>query len=51
MPSRKTSTGEFKDIAHPINSSARDLIQTAILEKYSAIILEEDSLKETAVTE
>ena len=31
MPSRKTPEGEFKDIAHPINSETRSLIQTAIL--------------------
>lgn len=34
MPSRKTPSGEFRDIAHPINSEARELIQSAILEEY-----------------
>ncbi len=34
MPSRKTPDGEFKDIAHPINASAREKIQNAILERY-----------------
>ena len=34
MPSRKTPDGEFKDIAHPINSQAREKLQNAILEKY-----------------
>ncbi|NLC52817.1 MAG: septation regulator SpoVG [Firmicutes bacterium] len=34
MPSRKPPTGEFKDIAHPINADARQLIQNAILEEY-----------------
>jgi stage V sporulation protein G len=34
MPSRKTPSGEFKDIAHPINSDTRQLIQNAILEEY-----------------
>lgn len=34
MPSRRTPNGEFKDIAHPINSEARDKIQKAILEEY-----------------
>lgn len=38
MPSRKTPNGEFKDIAHPINSDARDKIQTAVLEKYETTI-------------
>lgn len=36
MPSRKTPSGEFKDIAHPINAATRERIQKAILEKYEA---------------
>lgn len=36
MPSRKTVDGEFRDIAHPINSITRDKIQVIILEKYKA---------------
>ena len=35
MPSRKASDGEYRDIAHPINSGTRDRIQTLILEKYA----------------
>lgn len=31
MPSRRTSDGEFRDIAHPINQAAREMIQTAVL--------------------
>ena len=38
MPSRKTPDGEFRDIAHPINTSARELIQNAVLEAYSMAI-------------
>jgi len=34
MPSRKTADGEFRDIAHPINTSAREIIQTAVLQAY-----------------
>jgi len=34
MPSRKTPEGEFRDIAHPINSNARETIQSAVLEAY-----------------
>jgi stage V sporulation protein G len=34
MPSRKTPSGEYKDIAHPINSETRDMIQRVILEEY-----------------
>ncbi|MBR3835130.1 MAG: septation regulator SpoVG [Lachnospiraceae bacterium] len=35
MPSRKSSDGEYKDIAHPINSETREKIQALILEKYA----------------
>lgn len=35
MPSRKTSDGSFKDIAHPLNSETRELLQNVILEKYA----------------
>ena len=34
MPSRKATDGEYRDIAHPINSATRDRIQTIILDKY-----------------
>lgn len=34
MPSKKASDGEYRDIAHPINSSTRELIQKIILENY-----------------
>lgn len=34
MPSRKTATGEYRDIAHPINTEIRTMFQNAILEEY-----------------
>ncbi|MFP4179994.1 MAG: septation regulator SpoVG [Spirochaetaceae bacterium] len=34
MPSRKTKKGEYKDVAHPINSSFRGLLQERILQEY-----------------
>ena len=34
MPSRKAADGEYRDIAHPINSNTRDRIQKLVLEKY-----------------
>lgn len=34
MPSRKTPDGEFRDIAHPISSDARGVIQEAVLRAY-----------------
>lgn len=48
MPSRKASDGEYRDIAHPINSSTRERIQTMILEKYESALEEE---AQVAVTE
>ncbi len=35
MPSRKTATGDYKDIAHPINSDVRKMFEDAILEAYN----------------
>lgn len=34
MPSRKTPEGEFRDIAHPINSETRERLQEAVLAAY-----------------
>jgi len=38
MPSRKASDGEYRDIAHPINSLTRDSIQSMILDRYEEAI-------------
>jgi stage V sporulation protein G len=35
MPSRKSSDGVYRDIAHPINSAMRAVLQDAILERYN----------------
>lgn len=34
MPSRKTATGGYRDIAHPINQDARKMFEDEILEAY-----------------
>ena len=34
MPSRKDESGAYHDIVHPINESARNLIETAVLSAY-----------------
>ena len=39
MPSRKAADGEYRDIAHPINSDTRNMIQTLILVQYEAMNL------------
>ena len=41
MPSRKSTDGEYRDIAHPINSKTREVIQTMILQHYEAALIEE----------
>ena len=42
MPSRKAADGEYRDIAHPINSDTRDRIKKMILEKYQETMAVED---------
>lgn len=47
MPSRKATDGEYRDIAHPINSDTRERIQGIILEKYEEVMAE-DAIAEEA---
>ena len=42
MPSRKTADGEYRDIAHPINSDTRQQLQEMILNEYEKAIPTED---------
>ena len=42
MPSRKAADGEYRDIAHPINSGTRERIQKQILEKYEETLAAEE---------
>ena len=42
MPSRKSSDGEYRDIAHPIKSETREKIQEIILNAYKEAELEEE---------
>lgn len=51
MPSRKTPDGEFKDIAHPINTQTRERIQTAILNEYQDILREDEEKEEKYAAE
>lgn len=44
MPNRKTAEGEYKDIAHPIKSSTRELIQNLILQKYNEELLHSEAV-------
>lgn len=34
MPSRKTATGGYRDIAHPTNAETRKMFEDSILEAY-----------------
>jgi stage V sporulation protein G len=34
MPSKKAADGEYRDIAHPINTATRERLQSMILSKY-----------------
>lgn len=40
MPSRRAGDGEFRDIAHPINSGTREKLQGIILECYQKASME-----------
>ncbi len=37
MPSRKMPNGEFKDVAHPINTETRSMIEHAVLEAFNKL--------------
>ncbi len=43
MPSRKRPNGHFRDIAHPINTETRRMIEEAILAEYGAEESDESS--------
>lgn len=45
MPSKRSMDGEYRDIAHPINSGTREKIQNTILERYK-VALEEEPAEE-----
>lgn len=50
MPSRKAADGEYRDIAHSINSETRDIVQTMVLKKYEELMEEvEEESEEPAV--
>ncbi len=44
MPSKKATDGEYRDIAHPINSATRESIQKIILEHYERALEEPEEL-------
>lgn len=42
MPSRRASSGEYMDVAHPLNSEIRDMIQRVVLEKYKETVSQKE---------
>lgn len=46
MPSKKSADGEYRDIAHPINSEMRGLLQAQILEAFDKAAEEGDEAPE-----
>ena len=46
MPSRRTPDGEYRDIAHPINSDMRNMLESKVLAAYDAI--QDEPAPETA---
>lgn len=46
MPSRKANDGEYRDIAHPINSETRERIQSLILKKFEEVMAQEELVEE-----
>jgi stage V sporulation protein G len=51
MPSRKTKTGEYKDIAHPINSEFRHRIQSEIISEYEKVQDEQEPMEQAQETD
>ena len=43
MPSRKTSEGEFKDIAHPLDTATREMLKEAILTAYNTELAKQNN--------
>jgi len=50
MPSRMSADGEYRDIAHPINSKTREMVQNMIIDKYESMLAEETADRKTEDT-
>ena len=49
MPSRKASDGEYRDIAHPINSETRGMIQQIVLQRYEEALANDDAADDSEI--
>ncbi len=47
MPSRRKKSGEFKDVAHPLNNDTRQKIEARILDEYERVLAERGLERET----
>ena len=43
MPSKKSADGEYRDIAHPINTETRSMLESIILDEYEKSALQEET--------
>ena len=47
MPSRKTPDGQYKDVAHPLNTETREILNKAVLDKFNeALETEKNSVND-----
>lgn len=51
MPSKKRKNGTFRDIAHPLNSETRRLIETKIIDRYRQVLAESGDDVEASLRE
>lgn len=49
MPSRRLEKGEYRDIAHPLNSETREKVRDAIFKEYDRVITERDDESESEI--
>ena len=50
MPSRRVSSGEYRDIAHPINTETRNMVEKIIIDKYKEVLQEALTVAESGET-
>lgn len=46
MPSRRSADGEYRDVAHPIKSETREIIQNVIMDAYDKFMAEDEDVVE-----
>jgi len=46
MPSKKRKNGTFRDIAHPLNSETRRMLEEKILARYNEVLADPESARQ-----